>query len=171
MLTKAQKETLISDLSDKLAESKTVVLCDYKGLTVAEVHQIRRALREKSAAMKVMKKTLASLAFKKAGTELDVTELEGQVAVIYGGEDEITAPKVALDFSKKGDKFKILAGTLEKKPLSAAEVINLAKLPSKPEMLAKLVGTINAPISGFVNALAGNLRNLVGVLNAIKETK
>lgn len=171
MLNKQQKEAIVQELSNEIAASKTVVICDYKGMTVAQVREVRNALREKSAKMQVVKKTLAKLAFKQAGTDLDVKQLEGQVAVIYGGEDEICAPKVALDFSKKNDKFKILAGTLEKQPLGAAEMINLAKLPTKQEMLGKLVGTINAPISGFVNALAGNLRNFVGVLNAIKDAK
>lgn len=171
MLTRAQKEALVQELSQGIESSKTVVLCDYKGLSVAQLQEVRKALREKSAKMQILKKTLARLAFQQAGTELDVRKLEGQVAVIYGGEDEISAPKVALEYSKKNDKFKIVGGSLEKNPLSQAEMINLAKLPTKQEMLGKLVGTINAPISGFVNALAGNLRNLVGVLSAIKDVK
>jgi len=171
MLTRTQKEELVSELAQTLESSQTVVLCDYKGLTVAQMREIRLALREKQAKMKVAKKTLTTLAIKKLGTNLDVSQLEGQIAILWGGEDEITTSRVAAEFAKKIDKFKIAGGMLDKQPLTAAEVINLSKLPTRQEMLARLVGTINAPVSGFVNVLAGNLRNFVGVINAIKEAK
>ena len=79
--------------------------------------------------------------------------------------------KILEQFSKTNGAVKIIGGVIERKFITAAEVIALAKLPSKQELLAKLVGTINAPISGFVNVLAGNLRGFVQVLNAIKDQK
>lgn len=171
MLNRKQKETIVDALSQELEQSTTVVVCDYKGLTVANLGEVRKSLREKQAKMRVVKKTLANLALSKIGTELDPRKMEGQVAIVFGGEDEICTPKILADYAKKNKSFRILAGLLEKKALNDQEVLNLASLPSKQEMLGRLVGTINAPISGFVNVLAGNLRGLVNVLNAIKETK
>ena len=171
MLTKDRKKQLVDEVSEKIKESTTTVICDYKGVTVAELQEVRKKLRETNAKMQVFKKTLTKLAYEKAGIDLDATKLEGQSAIIFGGDDEVSAPKVLAEIAKKNDRFKILAGTLESKVMSKEEVMSLAKLPCKEELLGKLVGTINAPISGFVQVLSGNLRNLVGVLNAIKEVK
>ncbi len=171
MLTRGKKEQLVEEVSEKIKGSITTVVCDYKGVTVMELQEVRRKLRESNAKMQVLKKTLTKLAYEKAGIEFDVTQLEGQSAIIFGGDDEVTAPKVLAEVAKKNDRFKILAGTLENKVMNNQEIMALAKLPSKQELLGKLVGTINAPISGFVQVLAGNLKNLVGVLNAIKEVR
>lgn len=171
MLTKKQKKELVRDLAERISNSKSAVLCDYKGLTVAEISQLRRALREVGAEMKVSKKTLIEIALKKVGIEMDIRRLEGQVGIVYGGEDEVSGAKTVYDFSKETDNLKILKGTLEKKELSDKEIIALAKLPSREELLARIVGSIKAPVSGLVNVLEGNLRGLVYALNAIKKSK
>ncbi len=171
MLTKEQKKELVKNLSKEIADSKSVAICDFKGLTVAEISELRKGLREKGAVMLVTKKTLIQLALKKAGIEMDVRNLEGQIAIIHGGEDEVSPSKVAYDFSKDHEALKILKGILEEKELSDQEMIALAKLPTKDELLAKVVGSIKAPVSGFVNVLSGNIKNLVYVLSAIKDSK
>lgn len=172
MITRQKKEQLVKELSDNVADSKTVVVCDFKGMTVAELTQLRKSLREKSASLKVIKKTLADRAFQASGYEaLNVKALEGQAAVVFGGEDEVTAAKTLLDFSKKSKNLKIVGGALEKKAISVAKIIELAKLPGKQEMLGQLVGTLAAPISGLARVLSGNLRGLAVALNAIKEKK
>ena len=171
MLTRKQKEEIVKDLSENLENSKTVIACDYKGMTVAEMSELRNSLREKEAKMKVAKKTITQVAIDNAKLDLNVTELEGQIAIFYGGNDEVSLPKTLHDFSKDNENLKVLAGSLEKKALAKEEVVALAKLPSKEELLAKAVGSIKAPISGFVNVLSGNLRGLVGVLSSIKESK
>lgn len=171
MLTKDQKKQIVEKISRKITGSKTVVLCDFKGLNVLKIRQLKGALKEKQAEFEVAKKTLISIALKDSGSQIDARELAGQVAIVTGGEDEISSPKVLADFAKENKDLNILAGLLEGSELSAEEVNNLAKLPTRQQLLGQLAGTINAPISGFVNVLAGNLRNLMGVLNAIKEVK
>ena len=171
MLTRKQKEEIVEKLSRKIADSKTVVICDFKGLSVADLTELRKKLRENNAEMMVTKKTLAKLAFKKAGIEMDTKSMEGQLAFVYGGESEVASPKTLAEFSKKKENLKILAGILENKTIDADGVISLSKIPSRKELLVKVVSNIKAPISGFVNALSGNLRNLVQVLNQIKESK
>lgn len=171
MLTKKQKESIVKELSKNIKESKTAVICDYKGMTVPEIGELREGLRKNNASMEVTKKTLMKVALKDAKVDLDPREMEGQLAIVHGGDDEVSSPKTLHEYAKENEKLKILAGVLEGNPLSAEEVKNLAKLPSKEELLGKVVGTIKAPVSGFVNVLSGNLRNLVYALNAVKEAK
>ena len=170
MLTRSQKEELAEELTQKIADSKAVVICDYKGLKVDELKSVREALRENGGEMLITKKTLIQIALEQAKIDLDVRKMEGQIAIVHGG-DEISSPKALYEFSKDNDNLKILAGALEKKAISDIEVINLAKLPSKDELLARVVGSIKAPMNGFVQVLSGNLKKFVYALNAIKESK
>jgi large subunit ribosomal protein L10 len=171
MLTKDQKKNIVKDLTEKIKTGKVMIFSDFTGTTVGGMKELRDELRKAGATYKVTKKKLIDLAFKDAGIEADSIGLEGQIGLAIGQEDEVSAAKVLGQFSKKNKNFKILRGVLDKKIISDKEVIALAILPSREELLAKFVGTINAPVSGFVNVLAGNLRNLVGVLKAIAETK
>jgi len=167
--TKLQKEEIVKDLAAKLKASKAVVFSDYKGLRVKDMTALRRELREAGVDIKVLKKTLIDLALKDAGIELDVKKLEGQIAIAISSGDEVAAAKIIAKAAKANENLKIVGGILGMKELSAAEVNALAKLPSKEELLAKLVGTLNAPVSGFVNVMAGNLRGLINVLKAVAE--
>lgn len=172
MLSKEQKKQIISETAQLIKESKTTALFDYKGISVVEMAELRNKLRENQAELKVLKKSLASLAYKEAGLEVDVRSFEGQVGIAVKGEDEISVPKAIVEFSKGRKEIeRVLGGTLEGILITKDKVLDLAKLPSKEELLAKTVGTIKAPISGFVNALSGNLRNLVGVISSIKDSK
>ena len=171
MQTKQQKIALVKNLAEKLKNSKATVFSDFKGLTVKDMTALRAELREKSVDMQVIKKTLLTIAMKDAGVELDATKFEGQIAVAVSREDEVEAAKIIAKMAKVNENLKIVGGLLGKNILSKEEVVALSKLPSKDELLAKLVGTLNAPVSGFVNVLAGNLRGLVQVLGAIKEAK
>ncbi len=171
MLTREQKEKLANDFLEKIKESKTTVVVDFKGMTVAEISELRNLLREQGIKMQVLKKSIAQVALDEQKIDLDVRKMEGQLAFVYGGEDEVSAPKIISKFGKENEKLKMLAGILENKAMDQQEVSALAKLPSKEELLAKVVGSLKAPVSGFVNVLGGNLRGLVGVLTAIKEQK
>ena len=171
MQTKEQKKQLVKDLAEKIKSSKATVFSDFKGLSVKDMTALRSELREKGIEMQVLKKTLISIALKDAGVELDASKMEGQIAVAVASEDEVEAAKIIAKAAKANENLKIVGGLLGKDILSQEEVMNLSKLPSKEELLAKLVGTLNAPVSGFVNVLAGNLRGLVQVLKAVGETK
>lgn len=171
MQTRQQKNQIVRDLAGKLKNSKSVVFSDYKGLTVKNMTTLRKELRESGIEFQVLKKTLINIALKDAGIDVDAKKLEGQVAIAVSSGDEVAAAKIIAKTAKANENLKIVGGILGIKELSAQEVKALAQLPSKEELLAKLVGTINAPVSGFVNVLAGNLRGLVNVLNAISDAK
>jgi large subunit ribosomal protein L10 len=169
--TKEQKEAIVKDLADKLKVSKAVVFSDYKGLKVKDMTVLRRELRAEGVDLKVLKKTLINIALKDAGIEMDVKALEGQVAVAVSKNDEVAAAKIIAKMAKANENLKIVGGILGTKELTVKEIDALAKLPSKDQLLAKLVGTLNAPVSGFVNVLAGNMRGLVTVLKAVADKK
>ena len=169
--TKQQKDVIVKELAEKLKGSKAVVFSDYKGLKVKDMTLLRKELRAEGVSLNVVKKTLMDLALKDAGIEVDVKALEGQIAIAVSEKDEVAAAKIIAKLAKANENLKIVGGVLGTKELTVEEVNALAKLPSKEELLSKLVGTLNAPISGFVNVLAGNMRGFVTALQAIADKK
>lgn len=172
MQTRQMKETLVSELVEKIKSSKAVVYANYKGVTVKDLTGMRKELAKSGSSWQVMKKTLLNIALKEAGVEGKVRELPGQIGVAFSA-DEVAAAKALADFVKanKGTTFSIEGGALGEKMLSVDEVKALAKLPSQDELRATLIGTLQAPISGFVRTLSGNLSGLVRVLNTVAENK
>jgi len=171
MQTRKQKKEIVTDLAKKLKDSKAVVFSDYKGFSVKDMTMLRKELRKEGIDFKVTKKTLMDLAFKDAKMEVNINKMEGQLALAISSRDEVAAAKIMAKTAKENENLKILGGTLGVKFLEKKEVMSLSKLPGKDELLAKLVGTLNAPVSGFVNVLAGNLRGLINVLKAVADNK
>lgn len=169
--TKEQKKSIVKDLAEKLKNCKAVVFSDYKGLAVKDMMALRGELREAGVELKVAKKTLINLAFKDANIGIDARKLEGQVALAISSEDEVAAARIIAKVAKTNENLKMVGGILGTKELSAEEVKALSLIPGKQELLAQLVGTLERPISGFVNVLAGNIRGLVQVLKAVADNK
>lgn len=171
---KIQKQEILRNLSEKFKKSKSVVFAGFNALTVKDNEVLRDQFRKENSEYYVAKKTLMNLAFKDQISDLNVRTMDGKLAAVFSYEDEVAPAKIIANFRKdkeKADKIFFLGGILENKLLSKEEMESLSQLPSKPELYAKLVGSLNAPVSGFVNVLAGNLRGLVGVLKAISEKK
>jgi len=171
---KIQKQEILRNLSEKFKKSKSVVFAGFNALSVKDNEKLRDQLRKENSEYYVAKKTLINIAFKDQMAELNVRGMDGKLAAIFSYEDEVAAAKILGNFRKDKDKEArvfFLGGILENKLLSQEEVTALSNIPSKQELYGRLVGTMNAPISGFVNALAGNLKNLVYVLKAIEEKK
>lgn len=171
---KIQKGEIFRNLSEKIKKSKSIVFAGFNALGVKDNEALRDKLRNEKSEYYVAKKTLINLALKENKLDIDVRNFDGKVAAVFSYEDEVAPAKILGNFRKDKDKENrifFLGGILEGKLLSKDQVEALAKLPSKTELYAKMVGSLNAPISGFVNALAGNLRNLVNVLKAIEEKK
>ena len=170
--SKQQKETTVASLKTGLQQAKAVVFANFQGLTVAQSEELRKLSRVENVEMLAAKKTLVKRALEEAGiTDIDPSAFQGGVATFLATGDEVAPARIVSTFAKKHEVMTIFGGILEGKFVDAAGVKALAALPSKHELLSKLVGTLNAPVSGFVNVLAGNLRNLVNVLNNIKEAK
>jgi len=166
--TKAQKQKVIEDLTQSLNSQKAVVFVDFQGLKVKDMVDLRQNIKEVGGQLKVAKKTLIKIALEKTGLKLE-KELEGELALIFAFEDPLSILKTVYKFSQTNESLKILAGVFEGKFIEKEEVVALAQLPSREELLVRLVGSISSPISGFVNVLQGNIRGLVYVLSAIKK--
>lgn len=171
MLNKAQKQQIIEELSDKFKKKKIAIITDFQGISVGDSRELRKSLKQEDAEYKVAKKTLFDRALEHAGIRLKTRELDGEVGVAFGYGDEASPAKTISQFSKTHETFKILAGVLGDRILSIEEVGALAKLPTREVMLSRVIGTFQAPIRGFVTALQGNIKNLVGVLQNIKDKK
>jgi len=170
--SRQQKENTVKALADGLKQAKGVVFANFQDLTVAQTEELRGNCRVEGVDVVAAKKTLVKHACENAGLkDADPTNFDGAVATFMSKQDEVAAARIVNNFAKKNEAVKIFGGVLEGKFIDDAKVKNLASLPSREELLSKLVGSINAPVSGFVNVLAGNLRNLLNVLNNIKEAK
>jgi len=173
MAVSAEKQAAVASIKEKLTGAKGAVLTTYKGLTVAQDTKLRKALREAGVEYRVVKNTLARIAAKEAGLE-DLEEyLKGTTALAVSMEDAVAPAKVISDFIKENklESLEIKAGLLDGKLISMDEVKALANLPSRDVLIARVLAGMQSPIVGFVNVLQGNIRNMVYVLEAIRQQK
>jgi large subunit ribosomal protein L10 len=170
-MKREEKVEAVQELKERFQKASSLFLADYQGLAVSQVTQIRQELRKNESEMKVIKNTLASLAVK--GTDLEplAAHFVGVTAVIASWKDPVSPAKILVKFAKDMEKLKIRAGFLAGKVLSAAEVDALSKLPSREEMLAKLLGSMMAPAQNLYNVISAIPRKLVTVLAAIRDKK
>jgi len=166
--SKEQKKKIIDDLKEKITRQKAIVFIDFAGVKVEDMFNLRKNLKKVDSQLKVAKKTLINLALKDSGLKADIDKLEGEVGMVFGYKDEISSAKTIYQFSKKNPSLKILGGFFENEFKSAEDFIVLAQLPSKEELLVRLVGSISAPVSNFIRVLEGNLKGLVYILSKLK---
>jgi len=170
--TRQQKEQVLQQLIEDLSSAKAATLTSFSQITVSADQALRKDLRQAGIKYSVVKKTLLKKAFEKLGLPVDnLDSWQGNISMAISDADELASAKVIDSFIKDNESMHVLGGILESNWMDVQSVKALAKLPSKQELIAKTVGTIKAPLNGFVNVLAGNLRGLVGVLNTIKEQK
>lgn len=155
-----QKEEAVKKLAEDLKDTKIVLLTDYRGITVEDVTKLRAELRNSNAEYRVIKNNIVKRALELNGESGLNDLLEGPTAVITSKEDYLTPAKAIYNFTKDHDFYKIKGGIIEGKVMTAEEIITLAKLPSRQELLAKLAG-----------ALLGNITKLAVALDAVREQK
>lgn len=165
-----QKQEVVKELTERIRESKGIVLADYRGLTVEQDTELRVALRKAGVDYRVVKNTLTRFAMKENGLDAIDTHLNGPTAIAMSG-DPVAPAKVLAEYSKKYEKLELKAGVVEGRIIDVDGVKALADLPSREVLVAKVLGGFNAPITGFVNVLNGNIRGLVVALNAIAEKR
>jgi large subunit ribosomal protein L10 len=177
----AKNQTQIADISEKLTKAKNVVFTSYAGLSVADQVTLRAKIKLAGGELNVVKNTLVrrALADRLKTNEQSTLKqaLQGPTAVVYGYEDVVTPTKALVEFAKEHEVMAMKLGVMfdedgkAESVMTADQVIALSKLPGKQELLAQLVGQLNAPITGFVNVLQGNIRNLVYALEAVRKQK
>jgi large subunit ribosomal protein L10 len=172
-LTRKDKEKEVAWLKESFQDAKALVLTDYKGLTVSEITDLRSQLREQGIAFKVVKNTLVRLAAPGTDIEALTSDAVGPRAAAWTTDTD-GAPamaKVLVEYAKKNPKLELVSGVLQGTKMSAADLEDLSKLPSRDELVGKLLGTMIAPVGSFVNTLAAVPRSLLNVLKAIEQEK
>jgi len=168
-VTRQVKEAALKELVDRFGRSKSVVFANYRGLDVASISELRSQLRKEDAEMKVAKKTLMNIAAKDLVGELDKTMMEGPVVATFSYDDPLSGIRILFKFSRKNENIRLLGGIIDGKIVGPEVIQQYAKLPSRPELLAKLLGSMNAPVSGFIGVANSLVSGIVRVLNAYKD--
>ncbi len=169
-ISREQKEAVVKELKEKFESAQSAVLADYRGLNVAEATKLRRRLREGGCELKVVKNTLTGLAARQVGLAGLDPYLEGPVAIAFS-QDPVAPAKILSEFIRENKKMVIKAGVLENTVLDARKVKDLAELPSREVLLARVLGGMQSPLSGAVSVLAGTLRNFVYALEAVRKQR
>lgn len=173
MAVTSAKQAVVAALKEKLSTSKGAVLTSYRGLTVAQDTKLRTKLREAGVHYQVVKNTMTRIAATEAGIEELNQYLEGTTAMAVSTTDPVAPAKVISDFIKENklEGLEIKAGLVEGKVIDAAGVKALAALPAREVLIAQVLAGMQSPIVGLVNVLQGSIRNVVYVLDAVRQQK
>jgi len=169
--TRQEKEDVVQRVSTLFRDAKSIVFTHFKGLSVAEVNDLRSRAREQGVVYVVVKKTLLKKASDQAGYDIDPRTFEGEVASVFGLYDEVAPAKMLALFAKSHEALQWVGGLLSGRFITADAVEHLSTLPSREELLAKVMYTVKAPITGLARVLQGNLRGLFRALSQIQEKK
>lgn len=164
------KEAAVADLAARIKRSTIAIATDFSGLSVNEITALRKQLRDSGVEYRVVKNRIAAIAADQAGVAPFKDILEGSTGIVFGYDDVVAAAKAVSDYVKETRvELKIRNGVMNGEPLSAQQVSVLAALPPKDQLVAKLLGQMNAPITGLVMVLTGPIRGLAVVLQRRAE--
>ena len=166
-----EKDAVIAEVTQLLTDTENVFVSDYRGLTVAELAELRGKLRESGARFKIVKNTLGGIAADKAGREPVKDLMSGPTAVTFCGDDLVGAAKALADFAKKHPQLEVRGGLLETSLIDAEGVKALASLPPRDTLIAQVVGTMAAPMIGLVTVLQGTVSGFVRALDQVAQQK
>jgi len=169
-MPKPEKIALVEDIAGNLESAASVVLCDFKGINVEEISELRKRCREAGVTFRVIKNTMLIRAAEKAGIEGLDEHFNGPTAVAFSA-DHAAPAKVLKDFQKEFKKLELKAGYVDGQAIDRAGVETLASLPGREELLGMLAGVLQANISGFARVLNANIQSLANVLDQVAKQK
>ena len=171
MSTKAFKQDKVSLIKEKVDKAQVAIVTEYKGYSVEEITNLRRALQKEDGDYMVTKNTLAKLAIKDTPYEVLAETLKGPIAIAFGFEDQVAPAKALSKFIKDTKKGEIIAAAMDGRLMSAAEAKALATLPSKEEIYAKMLGCVNSPATGIVGSINAVMASLTRAVAAVRDQK
>lgn len=170
--TLQKKQAVVDEIKQQIEDSHSVTLVEFKGLSVADVTELRNKYREAGVDYKIYKNTMVRLALKDLGIEGFDDLLNGPNALAFSKQDMVNGPKVSYEFAKDHeDQFSIKAGLMDGKAMTAQEVEQLSKLPNKEVLLSMVLRALQGPIAGLANVAQGTLRSAVYALEAVRKKK
>jgi large subunit ribosomal protein L10 len=170
-VNKSEKSVLIEGIKAQASSASIAVVTDFRGMSVEELTRLRVKLREAGGTYHVVKNTLARIAFTGGAHDTIKDKFKENCAVAFGFDDPVSVAKALSEFARTSKLFSVRHGSLQGKALSAAKVEELAALPGRDVLLARVLGTMNAVPTGFVSLLANIPRGLLNVLKALEEKK
>jgi len=172
LATKAFKTEKVEEIKEVIAKAKVAIVSDYRGLSVADITNLRRRLQKEDGDYTVVKNTLAKLAIKDTQFEGLEEFLKGPSAIAFGFGDEVAPAKVILKYLKEAKKTnEVKGGVLDGKVITAKDVRAISDLPSKPELIAKIMGSLSSPAQGLTNTVNGVARALVIAMEEVRKQK
>lgn len=164
-----RKIAVLKDLEEKMSRMQLAIVADYRGMTVAEITDLRRKIRESGAEVVIAKNTLLRMAARSTGHEELEPLLVGPTAITFGYDDVAKVAKSLNEYLRESKKFSVRGGALGHSPLAEDGLEQVAKMPSRESLLAQIVGGLQSPMSGVVGVLNAPATDVVGVLNAVSS--
>lgn len=167
-MLRSEKHEFVETLKEVYKQSSSVIVTHYHGLSVSQITALRKSLRDNGASFKIVKNTLSKIAADKAGVKDVANLLKGPTAIAYS-KDPVMAAKKVVEFAKANNKLTVIGGIVDNEILSAAQVIELSKLPSLDELRGKIIGVLQAPASKIVGVLQAAPAQLARVIQAYAD--
>lgn len=170
-MPKQEKIDAVEGVKEKLSRAKSVIVTDYRGLTVAQMTDLRNKLRAEGAEYKIVKNRLAKIALKDSGMNTMDEALKGTTGLAFGIKDPVGPAKVVAAYAKDNEKFKIIAGLMDNRLLTAAEIGELAKTPSREVLLSRMLGSLTSPVQKLAFGLNQTAAKIVYAIDAVRRLK
>ncbi len=170
-MDRKEKEQVVANLKDKFSAAKAIVFTNYKGLSVAEVSDLRRRMKESDLEYRVVKNTLAKIASGATPVESVKNIFSGPLAIAIGYDDPLVVLKEVLEFAKNNEKLQVLSGLVEGQLFSSDNLKAMAQLPPRNVLLSMFAGTMASPISRLALTLNATIIKLINALHALKDKK
>ncbi len=171
-MNRSEKEAIVAEVAEKVSRATAIYFADFTGLTVEEETELRREFRKAGVEYRVVKNTLARKALEGVtGYDRVFDKLVGPTGIAFSYEDAVVPAKIIKKFKEKLGKLTLKAAVLEKQVFDGSQLEALSNLPSKKDLMAGIVGSLQSPISGIVGAIGAVMRDLVNVIDAIEKKK
>ena len=171
-MNRQQKEDVVKQLKDDFSDSQALFVVDYRGLSVTQMQGLRKELREKGGSLKVAKiRLMKRAAADQNSAELLIPYLKDQLALVFSKEEAPAVAKVLYDFSKDNEQLRLIAGTLDSELLTQEQITTIAQLPSREILLARVLGSLEAPTAQLILGLNAPMAELITVLQKMSEKK
>ena len=171
-MNRSEKEAIVAEVAERATRASAMYFADFTGLTVEQATELRREFRKAGVEYRVVKNTLAKKALERVtGYDAVYDKLIGPTGIAFSYDDVVAPAKIIKKFSDKSGKLKLKVAVLERRVFDGSRLDELSKLPTRAELMAGVLGSIQAPISGIVGAIGAVMRDLVNVIDAIEKKK